>query len=245
MEILPLPEEITTSKTKKIQPKKKVMLIDGLSSIMNEDYFLSDTIPRYLTKYIEEGYNVWIVIREQENTEPWNLLKVSTFLRENILLLTDFDLFGLLNLTNQETSMVVTNYPENKSLYNICGKVYTNEEIFHLEIFPQIKLADFLFCFGFSEEKFFSFCEESNLIGIVNNKTIHDKDELNKTNGMAFWVDKEKSWRDQMNDFNEFANICVQRKLFIPKHDKTLLGIIYQGKDKFIALESELPLLYV
>lgn len=234
-----------TSKPKSIQPLKKIMLIDGLSSIMNEDYFLNDTIPRYLTKYVEEGYNVWIIVRDQEKTESWNLLKVSIFLRENILLLTDFDLFGLINLANQETSMVVTNYPENKSLYNICGKVHTNKEIFHLEKFPEIKLADFMFCFGFSEEKFFSFCETSNLIGIVNNKTIRDKDEHNKTNGMAFWVDKEKSWKEQMNDFNEFAMICIQRKLFIPKHDKTLLGIIYQGKDKNIALESELPLLYV
>ncbi len=221
------------------------MLIDGLSSIMNEEYFLEDSIPRYLTKYIEDGYNIWIMIREQEDTDRWNLLTISTFLRENILLLNDFDISSLVNLANQETSMIVTNYPENKSLYNVCGKVYTNKEIFHLKTFPIIKLADFLFCFGFSEEKFFSFCEESNLIGIVNNKTIRDKDKHNKTNGMAFWVDKRKSWNEQMREFNDFANICIQRKLFIPKHHKTLLGIIYQGKDKIIALESKLPLLYI
>ena len=69
--------------------------------------------------------------------------------------------------------------------------------------------------------------------------------ERNKTNGMAFMVYKEKSWKEQMIDFNDFANTCIKQKLFIPKYDKTLLGIIYQGKDKFIALESKLPLLYV
>jgi hypothetical protein len=243
MEFLPLPDEIMTSKAN--QNKKSIIMIDGLSSIMNEEFFLNDSIPRYLINYIEEGYNVWIVIREQEDTDRWNLLTVSNFIRENIILLTDFDISSLLNLANQETSMVLTNYPENKSLYNVCGKVYTVKEFFDLKIFPEIKLADFLFCFGFSEEKFFSFCEESNLIGIVNNKTVRDKDERNKTNGMAFMVYKEKSWKEQMIDFNDFANTCIKQKLFIPKYDKTLLGIIYQGKDKFIALESKLPLLYV
>jgi hypothetical protein len=62
---------------------------------------------------------------------------------------------------------------------------------------------------------------------------------------MAFWVDKEKSWKEQMSEFSEFANICIQKKLFIPKYGKTLLGITYQGKDKIIALESKLPLLYI
>ncbi len=180
------------SSPKTIQSKKNIILIDGLSSIMNEEYFVSDVIPRYLTKFIEDGYNVWITIREQENTDRWNLLKIPDFIRNNVILLNDFDISSLIILANQETSMVITNYPENKSLYNVCGKVYTNKEIFHLETFPELKLTDFLFCFGFSEENFFSFCETSNLIGIVNNKTIRDKDKHNKTNGMAFWVNKEK-----------------------------------------------------
>ena len=151
----------------------------------------------------------------------------------------------MIDLADQESSMVITNYPENKSLYNICGKVYTNTEIFNLEKFPTINFADFLFCFGFSEKDFLVFCETSNFIGIVKNKTVRDKDENNKTNGMAFWVEKDIEWKEQNEEFQDFANICIQKKLFIPKHKKTLLGIIYQGKDKLNALKSELPLLYI
>jgi len=245
MEILPLPEEITTVKTQYTSPKKKILMIDGLSSIMNEEYFLNDAIPRYLTKFIEDNYNVWIIIREQEDTNRWNFLTVSDFLKDNVLILNDFDISNLVFLADQNSSMVITNYPENKSLYNICGKVYSNKEFFNLELFPQITFVDFLFCFGFSEQQFYNFCEESNLIGIVKNKTVRDKDEKNKTNGMAFWVDNMEEWKEQMKDFNDFANICIQKKLFIPKHQKTLLGIIHQGKDKLIALESKLPLLYI
>lgn len=245
MEVLPLPEEIMTSKIKTIVLKKKIILIDGLSSIMNEKYFISDSIPRFLTKFVEDGYYIWINIREQEDTDRWNLLTIPDYLRVNVLLLTDFDISSLVILADQNSSMVITNYPENKSLYNICGKVYTSKEIFDLTGNPQINIADFLFCFGFSEETFFKFCDESNLIGIVKNKTVRDKDEKNKTNGMAFFVEKDVEWNTQMKEFKDFGNICIQQKLFIPKHNKTLLGIIYQGKDKNIAIESKLPLLYI
>ena len=245
MEVLPLPDEIITSEEKIIQNKRKIILIDGLSSIMNEEYFMNDAIPRFLAKFLEEGYSIWINIREQEDTDRWNIITVPKFLRENILLLDDFDITSLIDLADQESSMVITNYPENKSLYNICGKVYTNTEIFNLEKFPTINFADFLFCFGFSEKDFLVFCETSNFIGIVKNKTVRDKDKNNKTNGMAFWVEKDIEWKEQNEEFQDFANICIQKKLFIPKHKKTLLGIIYQGKDKLNALKSELPLLYI
>lgn len=243
MEVLPLPEEIMISEEK--FNKRKIMLIDGLSSIMNQEYFISDSIPRFLTKFVEDGYLIWIVVREQEETDRWNILTVSKFLRENITVLNDFDISTLVTLADQNSSMVITNYPENSSLYNICGKVYTNTEIFNLEKFPIVNIADFIFCFGFSEKDFLSFCEESNFIGIVKNKTMRDKDKYNKTNGMAFFVEKEVEWKNQMEDFQDFANICIQKNMFKPKHGKTLLGIIYQGNDKINALKSGLSLLHI
>ena len=106
-------------------------------------------------------------------------------------------------------------------------------------------MADFLFCFGFTEEKFYSFCEASNLIGVAKDKTVRDKDERNKTNGMAFWVDPTKVWGIQKEDFLIFANICIEKKLFVPKNKNNMVGIIYQGKDEKNALESNIPLLYV
>jgi hypothetical protein len=220
------------------------MAIDGLSTLMNETYFIDDIIPRALCKYIQEGYNVWIIIREQEDTLRWNSVIIPVFLRENIVLLEDFDFSDLSRLSNQDESFVVTNYTENKSLYNVCGPVYNVKDFFNLG-FPAITLVDFLFCFGFTEEQFYSFCESSNLIGVVKEKTVRDKDEKDKTNGMAFWVESEKLWKGQKEDFLIFANICIQKKLFIPKNQNTMLGVIYQGKDERNAIDSNIPLLYV
>jgi hypothetical protein len=211
---------------------------------MNEKYFIDDTIPRDLCKYIQEGYNVWIIIREQEDTMRWNSSFVSDFLRENVILLENFDISRLSKLSDQDNSVMITNYLENKSLYDICGPVYNVKDFFSLG-FPAITLADFLFCFGFTEEQFYAFCEASNLIGVAKDKTVRDKDEKNKTNGMAFWVDSNKTWKDQKEDFLIFANICVEKKLFVTKNKHTMLGVIYQGKDENNAMESDLPLLYV
>ena len=220
------------------------MAIDGLSTIMNEKYFIDDTIPRDLCKYIQEGYNIWIIIREQEDTMRWNSSIVSNFLRENIVLFENFNFSDLIKLSDQQNSVVITNYTENKSLYDVCGPVYSGKDFFNIG-FPNIALVDFLFCFGFTEEQFYAFCEASNLIGIAKDKTIRDKDEKNKTNGMTFWVDPTKVWEIQKEDFLIFANICVEKKLFIPKNKNTMLGVIYQGNDEKNALDSNLPLLNV
>ena len=211
---------------------------------MNEKYFIDDYIPRYLCKYIEENYNIWIVVREQEDTFRWNSEIVPDYVRENVVLLRDFDISDLVTLADQEDSVVITNYPENKSLYNICGPVYEVKSFFELT-FHKITFADFLFCFGFTEEQFYNFCEESNLIGVVKNETIRDKDENNKTNGMAFWVEPNKTWKEQVEDFTSFANICIDKRLFVPKHHRTLLSVLYQGKNEKTAIDSNLPILYI
>jgi hypothetical protein len=220
------------------------MAIDGLSTIMNEKYFVDDSIPRDLCKYIQEGFNVWIIIREQEDTMRWSSSTVSDFLRSNVLLLENFNFSDLFVLSDRENSVVITNYSENKSLYDVCGPVYNVKDFFNIK-FPSILFTDFLFCFGFTEEKFYTFCEESNLIGVAKDKTVRDKDEKNKTNGMAFWVDPIRVWGGQKEDFLIFANICIEKKLFIPKNKNVMLGVIYQGKDEKNAMDSDLPLLYV
>jgi hypothetical protein len=84
------------------------MAIDGLSTLMNETYFIDDIIPRALCKYIQEGYNVWIIIREQEDTLRWNSVIIPVFLRENIVLLEDFDFSNVdeLYLDDEEDGVI-------------------------------------------------------------------------------------------------------------------------------------------
>jgi hypothetical protein len=224
---------------------KKIMVIDGLTTIMNEKYFVQDKIPRVLMNQIKKGYHIWIIGREQEDLSRWNNSDVvPKILQDEVVIIRDFNFDDLVTLADKETSMIVTNNKQNKSLYNLCGPVYDTKEFFEFTQFPKIDVADFIYCFGFTEEEFYEFCLKSNLIGIANNKTVHDRNH-ERPNGMAFWVNPIKIWERQLSEFTDFALLCIEKKRFIPKHQRTQLGVLYQGKEEEMAIYSKLPILYV
>jgi hypothetical protein len=239
------------------QPKKKILLIDGLSTIMNEKYFILDEIPRILADYIEEGFTIWIVLRLREDASRWYEPKVvPDWLRDNCIVFSDFDFSNVSKIADQETSMVITNNLENPVLYDICGTVNHINEIFHFGTFPIVNKADYILCFGFNELKFTEFVKQSNLIGIIGDHVARDNDPGNTVNGMAFLVDKnenspsniislEESWIKSYKDITDYINLCVKEKRYKPKHGNSILGAIYQGKDITQAKLSGLNLLYV
>lgn len=226
--------------------KKKILLIDGLTTIMNEKFFILDEIPRIMASYIEEGFTIWISIREHEDTERWNdTTIVPDWMRENIVLINNLEFENLPNIADQEDSMVITNQIDNPALYDVCGSVNDVKEVFHSDLFPIVDKADFIFCFGFNETEFVNFCNQSNLIGILNDHVVRDNDTKNSINGMAFWIDKEKSWIQNYKSASDIVSLCINERRYIPKNNKRLLGVIYQGKEFRMAKESKLPLLYV
>jgi hypothetical protein len=226
--------------------KKKILLIDGLTTIMGKKYFILDEIPRIMASYIEEGFNIWIAVREQEDTDRWyNIEVVPDWMRDNILLISGLEYENLPNLVDQEDSMVITNQLDNPALYDVCGSVNDVKEVFHSDLFPIVNKADFLFCFGFTEAEFVRFCEQSNLIGIVNDHLARDNDTKNSTHGMAFWMDKDLTWIENYTNAFEIVSLCLSENRYIPKHNKKLLGIVYQGGNIEMAKESRIPLLFV
>jgi hypothetical protein len=234
-------------------PKKKILLIDGLSTIMNEKYFILDEIPRIMADYIEEGFNIWIALRIREDPSRWYEAKVvPDWMRDNTIVFSDLDFTNVSKVADQETSMVITNNVENPALYDICGEVNHIEEIFHFGTFPIVDKADYIFCFGFNELKFTEFCAQSNLIGIIGDHVSRDNDTDNTVNGMAFFIDNDSmkedvvdTWNNVYKEIKSYISICVKEKRFKPKHNNAVLGVIYQGKDYEKAKISGLNLLYV
>ena len=95
---------------------KKIMVIDGLTTIMNEKYFVQDVIPRVLMNQIKKGYHIWIIGREQEDLSRWNNSDVvPKKLQDEVVIMRDFNFDDLVTLADKETSMIVTNNKKNKS----------------------------------------------------------------------------------------------------------------------------------
>jgi hypothetical protein len=199
-----------------------------------------------MASYIEEGFTIWIAVREHEDVIRWeNKEIVPDWMRENIVLINDLEFENLPTLADQEDSMVITNQIENPALYNVCGDVNDVKEVFHSDLFPIVNNADFLFCFGFPEKEFIRFCSQSNLIGIVNDHVARDNDTKNTVQGMAFWMDKDKTWTENYKNAFEIIGICLTERRYISKHNKKLFGIVYKGEDYTMSKESKLPLLFI
>jgi len=226
--------------------KQKILFIDGLSTIMNEKYFILDEIPRIIAEYLEEGFKIRIVLREREESSQWYDFKVvPDWMRNNITVFSGIDYTDLRNIVDKETSMAITNDINNPALQNVFDNINDIKDVFSFGKYPVVNRADYLFCFGFEEKEFMDFCNQSNLIGIIGEHVARDNDFKNSVNGMAFLVDKDKYWSENLKDNKNYVKICVKENRYIPRHNNKILGIIYQGKEYEMAKASQLNLLYV
>lgn len=226
--------------------KQKILFIDGLSTIMNEKYFILDEIPRIMADYLEEGFKIKIALREREDSSRWYDFKVvPDWMHNNIVLFSGIDYSNLMNIVDKETSIAITNDIDNPVLQTIFDNINDIKDIFHFGTFPIVNRADYLFCFGFEEKEFMDFCNQSNLIGIIGEHVARDNDFQNSVNGMAFLVDKDKSWIETFKDTKNYIKVCIKENRYIPRHKNQMLGIIYQGREYNMAKVSQLNLLYV
>jgi hypothetical protein len=226
--------------------KQKILFIDGLSTIMNEKYFILDEIPRIIAEYLEEGFKIMIVLREREDSSRWYDFKVvPDWMRNNITVSSEIDYTNLMNIVDKETSMVISNDISNPVLQDVFDNINDIKDVFNFGKYPVVNRADYLFCFGFDEKEFMDFCNQSNLIGIIGEHVARDNDFQNSINGMAFLVDKDKSWSENLKDMKGYIKACLKENRYIPRHSNRMLGIIFQGREYAIAKASQLNLLYV
>ena len=151
----------------------------------------------------------------------------------------------VLTLLNKEESIVLTNTNEATLYFKVFGfkQVYEIKQFMKdIVKYPIIDMVDFIFAFGFNEKNFIQFCKENNSRGIVNSKIVYD---LENPITLTFWVNNTKDFDSNYEGFNQFSIEQIKSKNYMLKKDGNIMAVVYQGNDEILAIESELPILYV
>jgi hypothetical protein len=146
---------------------------------------------------------------------------------------------------NKEMSIVLTNTNEAIVYFKVFGfkQVYEIKNFMkNIVSYPVIDMVDFIFAFGFNKKNFIQFCTENNSRGIINSQIVYD---VEYPTTLTFWVDND---RDYNSSYDEFNGICVEQinsGTYELKKEGDMMAVVYQGNDENLAIDSELPILYV
>lgn len=211
----------------------KAILIDGCKTIINENHFIRDDIPRFLAKCIDLGYTLWLMEDKELNYDF-----VPMWLQKSI---TPIDLNNIENIKFDKESFILTNKTKKTYLKNI--KVVTLKDIDLSSKYFPIKIADLILCFGFSTDNFIDFCDTSNFIGIIEDEiSIKNKNPQ----GVAYLVDSSINFKEQFFRANNFLKMLIKDKDYKLLHKNRTLGVTDKGKGlDNTNIETELQLLMV
>jgi hypothetical protein len=62
---------------------------------------------------------------------------------------------------------------------------------------------------------------------------------------LTFWVDSSKDYNLSYEEFNIFSIKQISSGEYELKREGNIMAVVYQGNDEILAIESELPILYV
>lgn len=219
----------------------RVILLDGVNTLIYNENFIRDDIPRMLANYLEKGYELWLISESYDATQKWNSLNcIPNWLMEQTVVI-DFD-FVVKNYGKYTSdSMVITNRP----------KFFTNMKLKTISLetkYKPLRVADVIFCFGFTKPEFIRFCSNTKSIGIIQerfiNKTVSNPD------GVAFFIDENVK---ELESEAEFAVGCLNRlitnKNYKIQYRKKVIGVTNKGKGiKDVNLDIgniEIPMLLI
>jgi hypothetical protein len=201
---------------------RKIVLIDGVNTVISNGYFIKDDIPRILADYKSKDYDIWLLSETYESSQEWNNSKCIPSWLQNSTILIDFDFVISNNDKFDKESIVITNRPKMFKNYNL--KISSLET----SIKP-LNVADVIFCFGFTKLEFIKFCKNAKLIGVMNEKFFNK--ETSNPDGVAFMIDDKKSKNLEME--SEFAIGCINKligdKIYTIQHRKKVIGITNNG----------------
>ena len=208
------------------------------------NYSVKDEIFRYLSSKIDENFEILILIFSEEDK-----FKAYEFFPEcmykNIIFYNRNMGMEVLTPMNKEMSIVLTNTNEAIVYFKVFGfkQVYEIRNFMkNIVSYPIIDMVDFIFAFGFNKKNFIQFCSENNSRGIINSQIVYD---VEYPTTLTFWVDND---RDYNSSYDEFNGICVEQinsGTYELKKEGDMMAVVYQGNDENLAIDSELPILYV
>lgn len=224
---------------------RKTIVIDGLQTLKNtNNYSVNNEIFRFLSSKVDENFEILILtFSDEEKIDAYGFFPECMY--KNIIFYNRNSGLEVLTPMNKNESIILTNTNE----ATIYFKVFGFKNVFEIRNFmknivnyPIIDMVDFIFAFGFNEKNFIQFCSENNSRGIINSQIVYDVDSPTT---LTFWVDDNKDYDESYQEFNRFCIDQINSGDYELKKDGNIMGVIYQGNSEDLAVQSELPLLYV
>jgi hypothetical protein len=220
-------------------------LIDGLQTLKNNNnYTVSNEIFRYLSSKIDESFEILILtFSDDDKNNAYDFFPQCMY--KNIIFYNRNMGMEVLTPINKQESIVLTNTNEATLYFKVFGfnQVYEIKQFMKDVVnYPIIDMVDFIFAYGFNEKNFIQFCSENNSRGIINSQIVYDVDYPTT---LTFWVDNTKDFNSSYTEFNKFSIDQVTSGEYELKKDGNIMAVVYQGNDENLAIESELPILYV
>lgn len=224
---------------------RKTILIDGIPTLKNNNnYTTKNEIFRYLSSKIDENFEILILtFSEEDKIEAFEFFPQCMY--KNIIFYNRTMGMEVLTPIDKEESIVLTNTDEATTYFKVFGFKQTYEVrkfIKSVVNYPIIDMVDFIFAFGFNKKKFIEFCQENNSRGIINSEIVYD---VEYPTTLTFWVDNTKDFNSNYEKSNIFSIDQVSSGQYELKKDGNIMAVVYQGNDEKLAIETELPILYV
>lgn len=224
---------------------QKVIIIDNISTILTNGSFLKDEIPRVLSNYIKEGFHLWL----NEDNIGIDLMDypcIPFWLKQSLVFINK-EIVEDNPISFDKSSFIITNDYNRAISLNLKIKIYTNQEIFNINKYDKLDIADIILCFGFNIIEFNRFCKEANLLGFYDdefyNKNVKTHD------GLAFLI-TEMNVKKEFDYIQHKIKDLLSKNKYTIKHDEYIIGVTYKGQgvnglDLNIINGEKLPLLLV
>ena len=218
--------------------------MNGLNTLMNQnDYFIREEIPRFLSRKVDENYELWFLGNDMEK----NVLikKLPECLSNNIVYYNSEYPLDILDDSDKDDSLILVSNKKDRETFKLAGfkKVFISEKYFDTVAFPRtpIDAVDYLFCFGFDDVEFVEFCKFNKSRGFLNGYIVFD---LEEPLTLSYQVDRNLNYSENYNIFNNFVNKQVSEGKYKIKNNTHVMAVLYQGKEEDKVSETKLPVLY-
>lgn len=207
---------------------QKIMVLDGASTILCENFFVKDDIPRILASFVDDGYDIIFIYENEEEDEKEAVLNANIpfWLTQNILFLTRADFEDKDLSYYSQDSVFISNNSNRLEKYKQKIMVQNANDFFESKEYPVINIADIIICYGFSENEFVKFCSQNNFFGVLDKVNVNTRQK--KIEGVALFAQSDKS----KNDY-EFGMDCLRvlksQNRYTPKHNKRVIGVTCKG----------------
>lgn len=224
---------------------QRILVIDGPNTILTENYFVSEEVPRFLAKCIDDGYKIWLN-NDKLNDDILNYSCIPFWLKQDIVTVTP-EIIKHSGVKFTDDSMIITNDINKSKSLKLNLHIFSIDEFFHIRKYKPLKLADIYLCFGFNIAEFVKYCNEANCMGVDEGEVVVN---IKKAEGVAFLI-KDRDFEVQYNEAMKYFDKLTEDKKYKIKYKEFVLGVTCKGKGienvnlAIFEKNEKLPLVFV